>query len=148
MGIKARIRQIGKVGRICCSILLVVSGLALFTWVIGGITGFVKLTNAPSVSIGEWSYSGGVTVSNLIITAVWAIWAIGPWLMRRIFVQFTRDEIFTSSTARLIKWLGVWNLVQFFCLNPSFLLIGLFLLALGWCMELAVSLKQEQDLTI
>ena len=98
--------------------------------------------------MGEWSYSAGKPATALICTAVWAFWVGGFWLMRTVFVQFTREEIFTQRTARCIKWLGAWSLAQVLSFSPVFLLIGSFLIALGWVMELAAAMKQEQDLTV
>ena len=149
MGIQARIRRIGKIGRILCTILLVFCVLITVLFLFGLATGSVSLNSSFQITKGPWSYSAGKPVTILFAAAWMVINAFAPlWLMRRLFVQFTRDEIFTHHTARLIKWLGVWNILQALGFGPTLLASGLFLLALGWGMELAASLKQEQDLTV
>lgn len=171
--IYTRIRKLGKAGRTICSVFLVFSVLAFVAAIYGILSGTVDVkanvgpvtvdvAKAPgpdgSAGAGGTGHLGPSPIPNLSkagktgLVAITAIglgfWMVGLWLMRCLFGQFTRGEIFTSGTARLMKWLGVWSLIQVIGLNFNFLLSGLFLLALGWGMDLAASLKQEQELTV
>jgi len=147
--IQARIRRIGKIGRTLSTILLVLLGLVICLFLLALAFGSVTINPAFQMTKDSWSYSASKPVSAFFTLAWLVITIAAPvWLMRLLFVQFTCDAIFSLRTARLIKWLGVWNLIGVLALSPMLLLSGLFLIALGWAMELAVSLKQEQDLTI
>ena len=147
--IQSRIRRIGKIGRTLSTILLVLLGLVICLFLLAMAFGSVTINPAFQMTKDSWSYSASKPVSALF-TLAWLVVTIAApvWLMRLLFVQFTCDAIFSLRTARLIKWLGVWNLIGMLALSPTLLLSGLFLIALGWAMELAASLKQEQDLTI
>ncbi len=147
--IQSRIRRIGKIGRTLSTILLVLLGLVICLFLLAMTFGSVTINPAFQMTKDSWSYSASKPVSALFTLAWLVITIAAPvWLMRLLFVQFTCDAIFSLRTARLIKWLGVWNLIGMLALSPMLLLSGLFLIALGWAMELAASLKQEQDLTI
>jgi len=153
--IQSKIRKIGKIGRFICSCLLVISAPIIFIYFL--LISISSLQTIPSGMIyratvelgGPAFHYSGPAVGGLFIIGVMGIFMLGGlWIMRSLFVQFTRDEIFTQRTARLIKWIGILDLLSG-CNHDLFLLLsGLFLLAFGWVMELAVSLKQEQDFTV
>jgi hypothetical protein len=147
--IQSRIRRIGKIGSTLSTVLLALIGLVIGLVLLAAVFGSVSINPALQITKGSWSYSSSQPVSAAIALAWLVITFAAPvWLMRLLFVQFTLDAIFSLKTARLIKWLGVWNMIGAVALSPMLLLSGLFLIALGWAMELAASLKQEQDLTI
>ena len=138
-----------------CSLLIVLASAAFALGGLGLLFGnytvndlkfgpflLVKNTQASSLS-------GLVKLGLVLLGLIGGVFEMaGIWMMRRLFVLFTRGEFFSRSTARLILWLGVWNMVNAVPFHVSLLLSGLFLLALGWVMELAVALKNEQDLTV
>jgi hypothetical protein len=147
-----RIHRIGTIGKALCSV-------SLFS-----IAAMACLVTAYSLS--------GKPGHLAVFFVIGVIWVAGLLIMRQLFVLLTRQQLFTPQSARLIQWLGVWELiwgVRFdpaadkisdvafsfqinnglvLNLKPELILTGLFLLALGWGMHLAASLKQEQDLTI
>lgn len=171
--IYSRIRKLGKAGRVICTVSLVFSVLALVFATYGILSGTMevkaqlgpvtvdvakapgtkgtasaepttRLGSPPGTNLSAMGKTGLIALTVLTI----GVWMGGLWLMRCLFVQFVRGEVFTRGTARLMKWLGVWSLLQIISFNFNFMLCGLFLLALGWGMELAASLKQEQELTV
>lgn len=171
--IYSRIRKLGKAGRTICSVFLGFSVLALGVAIYGVLSGTmdvkaklgpvtVDVVKAPgpkgSPNADPTTHLGSPPATKLsaagktgliaLTVLTMGVWMGGLWLMRCLFVQFVRGEVFTRGTARLMKWLGVWSLVQIVTFNFNFLVSGLFLLALGWGMELAASLKQEQELTV
>jgi len=147
--IQTRIRRIGKIGQTLSTVLLVLLGLVIGLFLFAAAFGSVTITPAFQMTKDSWSYSAGKPVSLVFMIAWLVITVAAPvWLMRLLFVQFICDAIFSPRTAQLIKWLGTWNLIGALALSPMLLLSGLFLIAFGWAMELAATLKQEQDLTI
>ena len=149
LDIHARVRKIGKIGRTLCTFLLTAFAFTACLAAIGAMFGKVSVDPTIQISKDSWTYSSSHPISIGFAAAWLAITVVTPiWLMRLLFVQFVRDEIFSPRTARLIKWLGICNLAGALGFSPTLLVSGLFLLALGWGMELAASLKQEQDLTV
>ncbi len=95
------------------------------------------------------------------------------WCLYYLFRAYEQGEVFTLHNSRLIKWCGLWliaidglRIVQGMLAGPlltvadvtppffllrlgvSYSLIGLFIYLIAKIMELAQSLKEEQDLTI
>ena len=84
---------------------------------------------------------------SLVVPALFAAFAF--WLMRKLFANFVQGNVLTSANGGLIRWIGIWFFVAaMVALEPVSVIFGLFLLVLGWAMELATSVRQEQDLTI
>ena len=71
------------------------------------------------------------------------------WMMRRLFANFAQGDVLTSANGRLLRWMGLWCFVAAVAaFTPDGVIFGMFLLVLGWAMELAASVQREQDLTI
>lgn len=155
-GIYGKIRRVGKIGHGICVAVLWLSVLAL----VGTIMLSLYRNGHPmrfSFDLGlfKWEVSNfsalpiGMRIWFGFVGFLCLCYAVsGLWILDKLFQSFSRGEVFTSGVCKLIIWLGVWNVVpglggQFFLL-----LNGLALVALGWVMQLAVSLKEEQNLTV
>ena len=150
----ARIRKIGSLGQAICT------GMMLFFLVVG-VAVFLLIAFGPAsakvsnIRIGPFSIADGsvgsyvgwakcALLGAVVLCILWI--GAGLHIMRRLFRQFAQLQLFDVTTAKLIVWVGLWNLV---CLNSlPCILSGMCLLALGKAMELAANLKAEQSLTI
>lgn len=155
--IYSRIRTIGQVGRILCSfvfwLLLIASVLGAIASALCVIQADIVAFSAGPVSISETTGSlskAAVLTADLMSFVVPALFvALAAWLMRKLFANFVAGEVLSSVNGRLIRWIGMWFLVAAVAgVDPFSVIFGLFLLVLGWAMELAASAKQDQELTV
>jgi hypothetical protein len=159
----SRIRKIGKIGRAICTFLLLVVALSILACggallldpeALGKILHienkmqiFFLTVTVPSDSDIPGFLQWSATVAGVLAFGVHLALI---WFMRSIFGTFVTGEVFTARCANRIKWLGGIMVGGFFLdLSVEFVLLpGLFLLALGMVMEIASTIKQENDLTV
>ena len=149
-----RIQQIGKFGALICTMILISAALL-------AIAGVLLLCFASSdwnFNFAIWHWNSNAlgkipsTLAKLEVILVAVGWLVfrcaGIFMMRQVFIQFTKGEILSIKTAHWVIWSGVWNFLCFFPLDFSSLLNGLFILLLGWAMKLASAVKEDQDFTV
>lgn len=155
-GLYGKIRRVGTIGHGICLAMLWLSVL--------GFVGILLVSLYRDGNPVKFSLNLGVIkweVSNFAALPmgmrVWYIFlgllslaytVVGLCILDKLFQHFSRAEVFTHGVCKLIIWLGVWNIIPGVCGEFVLLLTGLALMALGWVMQLAVSLKEEQNLTV
>lgn len=155
----SRIRKIGKIGRAICTFLMVL--LCLVTIAIGAVLLlhpealgnslnmdvqiFFQKVHVPFAADIPVALKWGASVA--VILVVFVDLAV-IWFMRSIFQLFATGEVFTLRCASRIKWLGCLMLGAFFLNAAGGLFPGLFLIAFGMVLEIASTIKQENDLTV
>lgn len=151
-----KIRRVGEIGHgICVAMLwlivLVFAGALMMAVYRDGH----PMKFALNLGVIKWEVSNfgalpmGVRLWYLLLAGVSLGYTIGGlWILDKLFQSFSRGEVFASGVCKMIIWLGVWNMVPGVCGEFVLLLTGLALIALGWVMQLAVSLKEEQNLTV
>ena len=155
-----RLRKVEKLSRVCrliCRILLAVIILsALFQL----ISPLIRMTSiSPHLAV----YPGYLVNHGILIA--------GIWIMERVFNSFVERGVFHPGGARWLKWLGglfigvglfhlfgglyvltnqespmvtVANLLG----TVDSMIIGVFVLMLGWVLEEACELRKQQEFTI
>lgn len=136
------------------------------------LSSMVPLPNQTHLDLGHLSSLGWAVV---VMLAVLPALGFAPvlWCLYQLFRAYEQGEVFSLHNSRLIKWCSLWliaidalRIVQGMLAGPlltlahvtppffllrlgiSYSLIGLFIYLIAKIMELAQSLKEEQDLTI
>jgi hypothetical protein len=167
---EARLRKIRRASafvRVICDVLLalvVLIGIGSVVDLVSGIGGI----NLPS-----WYFStASLTFAHRLIlaavtVAAWGILFKGIFHLRRLFGDFTRGEVFTRHAVRQLRWFGIacvlWSVMKIvwvaslalashpmrtFPANADGLGAGIVIIAIAWFMDMAVDLKEENELTV
>jgi Protein of unknown function (DUF2975) len=166
---EARLQKIKRVSsylRLLCRVLSILVAVVL----VGGAI-------ALAVGRGTIAYHGFFfqiaelsTTMRLVLAVLGVITAAVAWKclrhLYRLFGNYSRGDIFTESSVAEIRHLGItallwgavnvaWSAVVFAYAHPrhadlhiASLWLGAVILIIGWFMEMAVELKQENELTI
>lgn len=167
---QAKLRKIKKVSvilRLICKALLALialTGLGAVVSVISGVGGI----NYDDVILGT---SGLPFGHRLLLGAVTAV-AFGSlfkcvYHLHRLFGNYSRGEIFTRASVGQLRQFGVacllWGLVGFLWISSlaisshpaqtfqghaDSLGIGIVIIVIAWFMDMAVDLREENELTI
>lgn len=144
-----RLRTIGQVGRVLCTIILAMAVVALILGALCVLQADHVAFQFGIIALGESTGLWGKVAVIAADAALWIFVVLAVWMARRLFANFVRGNVLTFANGRLLRWMGVWC---FFAaapvLAPDGVIFGFFLLALGWAMELAATIREEQELTI
>ena len=158
-----RIRQVSRGFRMVCRVLIAVAVLLL----IG-----VAIPMAASYGPGRGADLHHVGVGVLGLLSL-AYWVAGLWMLERLFSVFVGGRVFDPDSGRWLTRFGFWVATVMllplagrvaldwaaygrlgaiaegpFAPAVGALLVGLFLMMLGWVLEEASELQAEQDLTV
>lgn len=158
---RPKIQMLGRCGRIVCSFLIVLFLVCAF------FIPWIEVTQLRVQKLREFfseaEIANGTFKVKIEIAFAWGIlWLV---IMRQVFARFARGEILSVANARSISWLGGFYVASLLvdqavlpataapsdridALFSEHLLIGVFLLALGWAFKQAVNIKEENDLTV
>ena len=113
-----RVRKVGRIGSLFCTLTLALFAVAA---VIASVFLYFK-TNDPRTPVlrGLFDSAGmqhPVIVALSMLTLV--TWVYALWILRRLFVEFSRGIVFSVRNARAICWLGVITIFGMFSFNAS-----------------------------
>jgi hypothetical protein len=162
-----KIKKVSSIFRMICKVLL-----ALFA-VVGVLCAVCVAYGVGDINIDNMIFStAGLTLSlRLLLGAVTAV-AFGTLIkciyhLHLLFGNYSRGEVFTRESVRQLRKFGVacllWGVMSFLWVlslaltaNPmktfqahfdSFV-IGAIIIVIAWFMDIAVDLREENDLTI
>jgi len=113
-----RVRKVGRIGSLFCTLTLALSAVAA---VIASVFLYFK-TNDPRTPVlrGLFDSAGmqhPVIVALSMLTLV--TWVYALWILRRLFVEFSRGIVLSVRNAQAICWLGVITIFGMFSFTPS-----------------------------
>ena len=144
--------------------MIALLGIACVVWLTFGVGGI----NHDDVIL----WVAGLTLGHRLILAVVSALAFGSlfkcfYHLRRLFGNYSRGEIFTRESVGQLRRFGVacllWGVMNFvwalslaISANPvrayaghfDSLVIGAVVIVISWFMEMAVELREENELTI
>lgn len=102
-----RVRKVGRIGSLLCTLTLIL--IPVISAILSGAS-FVWGLNDPRImELRSIFVSTGVrnpVIASLFLLA-WATWMYALWILRRLFLEFSRGVVFSVRNARAICWLGV-----------------------------------------
>jgi Protein of unknown function (DUF2975) len=162
-----KIERTSAVARKICDVLLT------FIAVIGIGTVVVVVFAFGAVNLGSGIFRtaglglGHRLVLGAITAATWGMLFKGFFHLRRLFSDFMRGEIFTRHAVRQLRWFGIarvlWGALNFVWMlslalstyparsfpgNGQGIGVGIAIIVIAWFMDMAVDLREENELTI
>lgn len=164
-----KIKKVSIIFRLICKGLLVVIGLlglgsiVSVTFGVGGIDFEGSVFRTSNLSLPHRLLLGVVTV------VTWGIAFNGFYHLHRLFGNYSREEVFTRDSVRQLRRFGVasvlWGVMSFLwiaslaiSMNPaktfradadaSSIVVGVAIIVIAWFMDMAVDLREENELTI
>lgn len=162
-----KIRRASIAGRVICDVTLAFVGLMGIGTVVDALSGIGGF-NMPG-----WFFStadlgfGHRLLLGATAALAWGILFKGVFHLRRLFVDFTRGEIFTRHAVHQLRWFGIacvaWSVMKnvwmaslalsahpmrMFPANADGFGAGIVIIAIAWFMDMAVDLREENELTI
>jgi hypothetical protein len=114
-----RVRKVGRIGSLLCTLMLIF--LAVLAVGVSGAAFYFGLNDPRTMELRGIFVSAGVR--NPAMAAMFllmgATWVYGLWILRRLFLEFSRGIVFSVRNARAICWLGVLTIFGMFSFNPS-----------------------------
>lgn len=162
-----KIRRASIAGRVICDVLLALVGLIGIGAVVDIVSGIGGLN-----FVGWFFSTAGLGLGHRLIlgtitAAAWGILFKGLLHLRRLFSDFARGEIFTRHAVRQLRWFGIacvlWSVMnnvwmaslavsshpmRTFPGNANGLGAGIVIIVIAWFMDMAVDLREENELTI
>jgi hypothetical protein len=168
--IQAKLRKIKKVSiilRVICTVLLAliaftgIGAVVSVTFAVGGINYDNVIFRTTGLPIGHRLFLGAVTA------VAFGVLFKCVYHLHRLFGNYSRCEIFTRESVGQLRQFGVacllWGVVGFLWISslaisshPSktfqghadSLGIGIVIIVIAWFMDMAVDLREENELTI
>lgn len=162
-----KIKRASVAGRVISDVVLAVVGLFGIGTAVEAVTGIGGFNmagwffNTASLGLGHRLLLGGVAA------LAWGILFKGILHLRRLFSDFTRGEIFTRHAVHQLRWFGIacvlWSVMKnvwiaslalsahpmrTFPANADGFGAGIVIVAIAWFMDMAVDLREENELTI
>jgi hypothetical protein len=162
-----RIKRASAAGRVTCDLVLAALGLTGIGAVVDVVSGI------GGVKLLHWFFStaglglGHRLILGAITAATWGILFAGFFHLRRLFADFARGEIFTRHAVRQLRWFGIacllWCVMHFvwmaslamsshpirtFPASADGFGTGIVVIVIAWFMDMAVDLREENELTI
>jgi hypothetical protein len=150
-------------GLLVLTALLGIGGLISVTLGIGGIDFEGTVFRTFGLSLGHRMLLGMVTA------VAWGIAVTGFYHLHQLFGSYSRGEVFTRDSVSQLRKFGIacvlWGVMRFIWLaslaisthsgtsfrgspDGSSIVIGVVIIVIVWFMEMAVELREENDLTI
>jgi Protein of unknown function (DUF2975) len=164
-----KIRRASIAGRVVCDVFLALAALAGIVSVFDALTGIGGFNFASRF----FSTAGLGLAHRVMLAAItgatWGILFKGLFHLRRMFDDFARGEIFTRHAVRQLRWFGIacllWPVMNFAWMfsiaassqpwrtvaipgNADGFGAGIVVIVIAWFMEMAVDLREENELTI
>jgi hypothetical protein len=162
-----KITEITRIFRAICSILLLFVawvGIAAAVAVVSGKSGI----NYQSITFQTASLSLGTRlILGALTAATWLVLFKGFYHLQHLFGIYSRGDIFTKESAHDLRWFGVayilWGIMHFvwvvslvlylhpeqkFTAYDDTFVIGAAIVMIAWFMDVAVDLREENELTI
>ena len=168
--IEARLRKIKKTSivfrAICVGLLALVTliglgGVVVVTSGVGGINYDGRIFRSAGLTLGHRLILGAVTA------AAWGVLFNCVYHLYRLFGNYSRGEIFTRGSVGQLRKFGIacvlWGVISFLWLlslaisahpaqtfpgHADSLVIGAVVIVIAWFMDMAVDLREENELTI
>lgn len=167
---QAKLRKIKRAsiaGRMISDVLLAVAGLIGVGAVVDAVSGI------GGFNLAGWFFStaglglGHRLLLGAIAALAWGILFKGILHLRRLFSDFTRGDIFTRHAVHQLRWFGIacvlWSVMKniwmaslalsahpmrTFPASADGFGAGIVIIAIAWFMDMAVDLREENELTI
>ena len=167
---EARLRKIKKASqvlRVICKLLLVlvvilgIASVLTVTSGLGGIDSGNMVFRTGGLALGHRIALGLVTV------AAWAVLFKAIYHLHGLFGKYSRGEIFTRSAVGQLRQFGIgcllWGVMSWVWMlslalslphgktfrgNADAFAIGVAIIVIAWFMDMAVDLREENDLTV
>jgi hypothetical protein len=133
-----RIHNMSPIGKGICTTLMIVGGLALITLIVLFGDNVYRLAelNSPSHIVLFWLIGGAIGFSIL-------------WKIRNVFGQIKKGLVLTTFLVKAILAAAIFCLIDAFTsISLGQFLLGLYLIAISWGVQQAITLKEENDLTV
>lgn len=168
--IQAKVEKIKKVsiifGGICKGLLALVTLIGIgsavsVTFGVGGVNYDNLIFRTAELSLGHRLFLGAVTVLT------WAILFKCFYHLNRLFGNYSRREIFTRESVGQLRQFGIacvlWGVMGFLWIlslamsahppkpfqgHADSIGIGAIIIVIAWFMDIAVDLREENELTI
>ena len=133
-----RIHNMSPIGKGICTTLIIVGGLALITLSVlfGDNVYQIPEHPAPSLILLFWLIGGAIGFGIL-------------WKIRNVFGQIKKGSVLTTFLVKAILAAAIFCLIDAFTsISLGQFLLGLYLIAISWGVQQAITLKEENDLTV
>jgi hypothetical protein len=162
-----KIKKVSSIFRMICKGLLALvtllglSGVVVLTSGIGAINFDGKVFQTAGLTLGHRLILGAVTV------VTWGVLLECFYHLHQLFGNYSRGEIFTRECVGQLRKFGIacllWGVMSFlwglslaisvhptqtFPAHVDSLAIGAVIIVIAWFMEMAVDLREENELTI
>jgi hypothetical protein len=169
--IQMKLRKIEKastVFRVICDgvlALITVIGLAAVTCVTLGVGG-INFDGGKAISTAN-STLGHRLILGLVTAVAWAVLVKCFYHLRRLFRMYSRGDVFARESVNQLRQFGIacllWGVLGFvwrmslaiavhpaqtFQAHTGSFAIGIFAIVIAWFMDMAVDLREENELTI
>jgi hypothetical protein len=164
-----RIQRMSVLIRVVCTCLLVLASVGAAVAAIATLVGRGTTVSFfdQAIVVSELSSRGRLLVA-LVCLLTGAAFAKGLYHLRRLMTNYTRREIFTNDSARQIRQFGyscvLWGFLKIawvflpslvttqpahgVAISADSIVIGGAIVVISWFMDMATTLREENDLTV
>ena len=113
-----RVCKVGRIGSLICSLTLIF--LAVLAAGVLGAAFYFGLNDPRTMELRGIFVSAGVRnpVMAAVFLLIGATWVYALWILRRVFLEFSRGIVFSVRNTRALCWLGVLTIFGMFSFNP------------------------------